>query len=306
MKKLITSACAVLLASLSWSADLPKPGPHDSRVRLITYKPNDVALVVVQRGTATRIVLAPDEKIEVPVTGFSSRCENDLDEWCISAQVGANQVFVRPKDRATHNNLELHTNLRDYSFEFEVLPDPSNEKSKKSTPEKAPFFRVVFEYPSPPLASRSVAAAGVLAAIEQAKSKATTSEFVPGMSPSAQLKLQPPEVKNANYSMQVLTNGEDAAPSLVFDDGRFTYFEFKGNREIPAIFAYGSDGEPTRVNWHMQAPLVVVQRTARKFTLRIGAAVVGVFNDSYDVTGIDTPNGTISPTVIRESKEVAK
>jgi type IV secretion system protein VirB9 len=46
----------------------------------------------------------------------------------------------------------------------------------------------------------------------------------------------------------------------------------------------------------------VVQRTARKFTLRVGDAVVGVFNEAFDPTGIDTPTATVSPDVQRDIK----
>jgi type IV secretion system protein VirB9 len=106
-------------------------------------------------------------------------------------------------------------------------------------------------------------------------------------------------VRNGHYSLQVLDKGEDAAPSLVFDDGRFTYFEFGGAREVPAIFAYGSDDAPTRVNWHMQGNLVVVERTARRFTLRLGDAVAGVFNEAFDPVGLETPNATVSAAVRR-------
>ena len=113
-------------------------------------------------------------------------------------------------------------------------------------------------------------------------------------------------MRNANYTMQVLEHGEDAAPSMVFDDGRFTYFEFQGAREIPEIEAYGSDGEPVRVNWHMQPPFLVVERTARKFTLRLGQAVTGVFNEAFDAVGVDTPNATVSASVRRVIKAKAE
>lgn len=306
MKHLTTSLVLVALASGALAAEVPKPGPDDSRVRLITYRRNDVTLIKVQRGTVTRIVLAPEEKIETPVAGFSSRCSNDSDEWCINADKGANQIFVKPKDRATRNNLELHTNLRDYSFEFEVLPDREEEKGKKSAFEKSPFFRVMFEYPSSPDAVRASVVAGLLASIEPPAPNGSNPAPVGSIAPAAQLRLQVPALKNAKYTMQVLAKGEDAAPTLVFDDGRFTYFEFKGTREIPAIFAHSSDDEPTRVNWHMQPPFVVVQRTARKFTLRVGGAVTGVFNEAFDATGIDTPSSTVSPVVVREAKEVVQ
>ena len=136
-----------------------------------------------------------------------------------------------------------------------------------------------------------------LKALAELDGQAARSNVSPteSMSPSERLKLEPIDAVNGNYTMQVMAKGEDAAPSLVFDDGRFTYFEFLGAREIPAIFAYGSSDEATRVNWHVRPPYVVVQRTARKFTLRLGTAVVGVFNEGFDPVGIDTPTSTVSP-----------
>ena len=52
----------------------------------------------------------------------------------------------------------------------------------------------------------------------------------------------------------------------------------------------------------MNGNFVVVQRTARKFTLRLGNAVVGIFNEAFDRTGIETPTATVSPSVVREIK----
>jgi type IV secretion system protein VirB9 len=56
----------------------------------------------------------------------------------------------------------------------------------------------------------------------------------------------------------------------------------------------------------MNGNFVVVQRTARKFTLRLGDAVVGIFNEAFDRTGIETPTSTVSPAVVREIKGAAQ
>lgn len=282
--------------------DVPRASPDDARIRVISYKPNDVTLIKVRRGVVTRIILAPDESIEVPVVGMSSRCDNDADEWCVSAIKGSNQIIVRPRDNATHNNMELHTNKRDYSFEFEVLPD-FNSRTAKS---HVPFYRVIFNYAAPVDVSRAVAVGDLLRRIDTPAPVLGPVDPDYGMAPNQRLKAEGFEVRNTSYSKQVMPNGGDAEPSTVFDDGRFTYFEFLGAREIPAIFAYGSDEQATRVNWHMQDSFVVVQRTARKFTLRLGGAVVGIFNEAFDKTGIDTPTSTVSPAVRREIREVSQ
>lgn len=310
MKKNHLIHALLLACSVVNAADIPKPGTEDPRVRFVDYQPHDVTVVRVQRGTVTRINFASDEQILFSVSGLSARCDNDADEWCISSNEGSNQVIVRPKDRATRNNLELRTNKRDYSLEFDVLPDPLNDGKKKTSLESSPFYRVVFRYPADAEMMRRSVVAGLLGTLEPpggVRGGNGGTQLQAGTdSPADVLKAQPPTVRNSNYSMQILPGGEDAAPTTVFDDGRFTYFEFLGAREIPSIFSYGSDGEATRVNWHMQPPFVVAQRTARKFTLRIGGSVVGVFNESFDSVGIDTPTNTVSKTVIRETKEIAK
>jgi type IV secretion system protein VirB9 len=305
----------VMLAALSavYGAGVPEASPNDSRIRVIPYKTNDVTVIRVQRGTVTRIMLERDEKIEIPVVGFSSDCKSEADEWCISAILGSNQIFVRPRDNASRNNMELHTNKRDYSFAFEVV-DEKVSRGKRNDG-GVPFYRVVFDYPAPkPLtenmssAERAVAVEALLQRVDISASRPIPQQVDPdyGMTPAQRLKAEGIQVRNTNYSKQVLGRGEDAEPAMVFDDGRFTYFEFPGAREIPAVFAHGSDGEPTRVNWHMNGNFVVVQRTARKFTLRLGEAVVGIFNEAFDRTGIETPTSTVSPAVVREIKGAAQ
>lgn len=306
MMRVVSIAAALWLSGGAvHAAGVPMPGPDDPRVRVMPYTPMGVTQIKVRRGTGTRIVLAADERISDSAPGLSSDCKNPVDEWCIAAPNGGNQIFVRPRDNAMRNNLEVRTDKRDYSLEFIVMPD--EVPGKKSSPAETPYYRVIFDYPKPPPPEQDPEAIrkAVLMAV-QATSLAPTG--VPGTEKDAraQLKQQLPGVRNSSYTMQVLEKGDDAAPSMVFDDGRFTYFEFSGNREIPAVFAFGSDDQPTRVNWHMESPFIVVHRTARKFVLRLGAAVVGVYNEAFDQVGIDTPAGTTVDGVVREAKEATK
>jgi type IV secretion system protein VirB9 len=287
------------------ASGVPRPGPEDPRVRVVTYSPLGVTVVKVKRGTGTRIVLDAEERILDSAPGFSSDCKSATDEWCIAAPIGGNQVFVRPRDNAQRNNIEIRTDKRDYSIELIVLPDDT--PGKKGGQGEAPFFRVVFEYPKTPAKGEptpEAIRAALLQAVQATSQQATAAPPSTEAQARTVLKQQVPAVRNASYSMQVLEKGEDAAPSMVFDDGRFTYFEFGGNREVPAIFAFGSDDQATRVNWHMEAPFVVVHRTARKFVLRLGGAVVGVYNEAFDRLGLETPNGSPVEAVVRDAKEV--
>jgi len=312
LQPLVAGAMLAAL-SVAYGAAVPAASPHDARIRVIPYKANDVTVIRVQRGTVTRIILERDERIEIPVVGLSSDCKSETDEWCISAILGSNQIFVRPRDNASRNNMELHTNKREYSFAFELVSDKVSHGKRTAAAE--PFYRVVFDYPSPQpwtenmsSADRAASVNALLQRVDISASRPIPQQADPGygMTPVQRLKAEGIQIRNTDYSKQVLEHGQDAEPTMVFDDGRFTYFEFLGAREIPAVFAYGSDGEPTRVNWHMHGNFVVVQRTARKFTLRLGDAVVGIFNEAFDRTGIETPTSTVSPAVVREIKGAAQ
>lgn len=94
---------------------------------------------------------------------------------------------------------------------------------------------------------------------------------------------QPPQEKNAAYSYQGSTK---TLPAKVFDDGEFTYFAFRGEEDMPAIFSVDPDGGEAVVNSHMRDGYVVVDRIARGFVLRRGSEVTRIFNDGF--TAVET------------------
>ena len=281
MNTRMTGVMVALL--LSWgaafAADVPKPSGFDARVRYVDYRRDDVTVVYVRRGAVTRIVLAEDEKIVAAATGFSADCSKDSAEWCVRADVGSNQIWVKPRDGATYNNLELKTDKRDYSFDFRLLHDVKGAGANLEADRLAsePMFRVIFRYepPSPPVTAAS------LLSMETTAPAETDREIV-----DARVSESKPVVRNTKYSMQVLKGAKDIAPSLVFDDGRFTYFRFANNREIPTIFFISPNGEEARINFEMEGDLAVVQRMGRRFVLRLGKAVVGIWNDAFDQDGV--------------------
>ena len=288
----------VLLCSGSSSdaAEVPAPGDGDQRVRYVTYHKDEVTKVTVRRGVVTRIVLGDDEHIVIAGSGFLADCAKPEAEWCIRADVGTNQVWVKPKDQATHNNLEIRTDKRDYSLEFTVMRD--DRVGRKQNPRQGqrrtdePMYRVIFRHPLvlPNPATMTAMQASAYRA-KQVRDKADLLH--------ERLDSFAPEPRNWSYSMEVLPGGDDIAPSLVFDDGRFTYFLFPPNREIPAIFYFSRLGEETRINFHMEKDLAVVQRMGRRFVLRLGDAVVGIWNDAYDKTGVPAIEGTTVSGITR-------
>lgn len=288
---------ALLCAGASLhAAEVPAPGDGDQRVRYVTYQKDEVTNVTVRRGVVTRIVLGDDERIVIAGSGFLADCAKQEAEWCIRADVGTNQVWVKPKDQATHNNLEIRTDKRDYSLEFTVVGnDRVGRRQNTGQGQRGkdePMYRVIFRHPLvPPTPATMTAMQTSAHRTKHARDKADLL--------TERLDSFTPEPRNWSYSMEVLQGGDDIAPSLVFDDGRFTYFQFPPNREIPAIFYFSPLGEETRINFHMEKDLAVVQRMGRRFVLRLGEAVVGIWNDAYDKTGVPAIEGTTVSGITR-------
>jgi len=52
------------------------------------------------------------------------------------------------------------------------------------------------------------------------------------------------------------------------------------------------DGSETVLNARMEGDLLVTDRVSRRLMLRAGSAVVGVWNDAFDLDGVPPNNGT--------------
>lgn len=258
----------LMLAATTPTAPVPYQ-TSDARIRTLDYRQDAVIAVPVSRGVVTRIVLEPGEKIIAAATGIPSKCETEQLQWCVVANAGANEIWVKPRVGAARNNLELKTDRRDYSFELVVGP--------------AATYRVVLTYPKPPAS----------VAEPQPDEQALLAE---------RLAKAQPVAKNSSYTLESNRRGADIKPAAVFDDGRFTYFQFPGNRELPTIFVIGADGLEARTNYSMEGDYMVVQRLGRKFVLRLGKSVVSVWNERFDPVGETPSDGVTVPGLTRETK----
>lgn len=90
----------------------------------------------------------------------------------------------------------------------------------------------------------------------------------------------PPVERNAAYSYE---GSAKTLPVKVFDDGRDTYFSFRKEEDLPAIFAVDPDGDEAVVNSRERDGYVVVDRIARGFVLRRGNEITRIYNDGFRV-----------------------
>ncbi|OPY63623.1 MAG: Type IV secretion system protein virB9 precursor [Syntrophorhabdaceae bacterium PtaU1.Bin034] len=108
--------------------------------------------------------------------------------------------------------------------------------------------------------------------------------------------------RNWDYTMHVGPASREIAPTMAYDDGRFTYLRFPNNREIPAMFLVSDDKSESLINTHVVDDTVVIQRVGKEFVIRLGNAVVGLYNESYDPDGVPPDNGLSVPGLKRVIK----
>ncbi|MCE9658271.1 MAG: TrbG/VirB9 family P-type conjugative transfer protein [Burkholderiales bacterium] len=259
----------------------------DPRLRQVWYDPQAVVTVPVKRGIVTDIVLDADEVITDLASGLGGDCTKAEATWCIAAQPGGRHIFVKPKSTAgTANNLAVVTDKRSHSFRLELLAE--NDA-------RPPVYRLLVRA-VPPLPPPALVAAPHRFAPEAEIAEPAAprqSDVI-----AERLRTAPVPV-NSDYSLAEGTGSEDIVPSLVFDDGRFTYLRFANNREVPAVFHVQGDGSEALVNVRMEGDLLIVDRVSRRLMLRAGNAVVGLWNESFDPDGVPPAGGTTVPGVER-------
>jgi type IV secretion system protein VirB9 len=279
------------IASMLLSAGVAataQPQTGDPRLREVTYDPRAVVTVPVRRGVVTLVELDADEAIAEVGAGLGGDCAKPEAAWCIAAQPGGRTLFVKPKSAArAANNVAVVTDRRTHSFRFVVLADGDARQ---------PVYRLVVKAP----VQRSVAAAPPRARLAlpalplPAVPPSTTPQELVGERLQAK-----PQVLNSDYSIAEGEHAEDIVPTLVFDDGRFTYLRFPGNREVPAVFQVLGDGSEALVNSRMEDDLLVGDRVSRRLMLRAGSAVVGLWNEAFDIDGVPPVGATTAPGVQR-------
>ncbi|CAM2191011.1 Type IV secretion system protein virB9 [Burkholderia cepacia] len=254
---LATVLASLLFAGVVRAVDLPGWN-NDPRVRQVIYRADDVVRVEAQRGFATHIALGPREHIQVVAPG-------DRDGWQVVANKGDHDVYLKPQLAAHDSNLEIRTDRHSYSFDLMVLPLKSKFGNGRV------MYRVTFVYLD-----------------ELAKQAAGNSD----VELVAKRLAQPAAVRNPRYSMQVMPNSDDIAPTAAWDDGRFTYLRIPNNRRMPAIFRVADNGTESVVDKHIDGDTIVVHEVAKRFVLRLAGEVVGIWNDAYDMDGVPARDGT--------------
>ena len=239
-------ALLVLLPALAGASQLPESGPEDPRVRSIVYDPNQVVIIKGHYGFEQMIQFGDDEKIQSLSIGDSLA-------WQVAPNKAGNLLFLKPVEPKAHTNLAISTNRHSYAFEL-VAVNLLAEIDDMN-------YVVRFKYPQ----DEDAKVQAQLASIEHTKQQ----EVVPD-------RKVDPSAWNLDYTFQGKT---ELVPLHVFDDGTFTYFQFKEHQDMPAIFLVADGKNESLLNYHLSGKYVVVERTGKQFTLRSREGEVCVYNE---------------------------
>ncbi len=252
MKKIFFIISMLILAGTAQALQTPRPLATDSRIQIVRYNQNEVFKFIGHYGYQSLIEFAAGEKIGTVSIGDSTA-------WQISPV--DNRLFLKPVEQDAATNMTVITNQHIYNFELHAA-DASDARDKEM------IFVLRFVYPSE-------TGDGGLARTVIAKG-------VPDIS-------DPEERKRLNLKYSIV--GPDAiSPIRVFDDGEFTYFQFKDkNAEVPAFFLVDAAGNEAIINFRAEGDYIVIERVSARMTLRRGSDILCVFNDTMKPAPISPP-----------------
>ena len=214
----------------------------DPRAKMVSFNPNQIYVIQTHYLVSTDIIFGNDEVINAEDIHLG-----DASAWDI--QASKNHLYIKAKKMDAAGNLSVTTNKYSYHFILSATDAPIDSNDQT--------LFIKFIYPTHGNAERKMALqlASVAADICQDKTK---------------------------YNLQYSYTGDcEQAPIRACDDGLFTYFKFRKQVELPAIFLVLPDRKEAVVNYRVENGYVVVERIGKAFTLRNGDVITSVYNDKY-------------------------
>ena len=227
----------------------PQKYGSEGRFKSWLYHPNGIYYFTGHYMNPTYIEFAPKEKIN---TIYSPK----PDAWQIVPV--NNRLFLKPIDDDADTTLTVMTNLRTYFFELHA-------QTPTGPFDPAITFYIKFRYPS---------GTDAKAKDSSANGDGSIIQYVVNKGPD----LSKAENFNFNYTV---SGDYIITPIKIFDDGEFTYFEFRDkNGVMPAILSVDNSGYESIVNFRIVNQYLAVEGVNAVYTLRYGADTVCVFNET--------------------------
>lgn len=233
------------------------PASVGGTIQEFVYHPNTVYRIRTKAGMFTNIEAPAGEKI----LGFYL---SDTVFWKFVVAKDGARVFVRPSEDGRVNAGTMVTDKRVYELEFAALPvtEPYWHKRVQWAHENDNFPGWgMFADPGE--------------AVGDGQSKTLLGKDADTGKDGRQDWTVNVEKANFNYRV---SKSDVFSPSMVFDDGVFTYMKFPTLQDMPAIFAFDKDpGKARLVDYVVRGSNVIIHRVAEGgFLLKLGERTVVV------------------------------
>lgn len=250
--------CSFVFMSQAHALAIPKGSAQDSRIQTVTYSKHNVIKVTAQVGKAVLIQFEDDERLEGDSATLGM---GDAEGWNLA--VKGNNILFKPLVYQSDTNLIVQTNKRTYIFQLSIDNETKN-----------PTYALRFYYPDTEKAK--------LAAEKVKNQKALD------------------VLNNQHNRFEVVITNDDywgygdkyIKPTALYDDGKFTYFEFANGKNLPTIYKVLPDGTEALVNKHVKGHTVIVHEVGDEFVLRLGMSVLGIKNQGFNADGQFNTTGT--------------
>lgn len=179
-------------------------------------------------------------------------------------------IFIKPQAEFANTNLIVVTDRRSYKFRLQMRNDRNGA-----------IYELAFRYPDTQARK----------AREESERVAVEAAFQQGVD---------------NFNIEYTMSGDkDIAPINAWDDGRFTYFKFSANADLPSIYFVDAENNESlvpRTTVGKSNDIIVVHKVNPKWMIRLGNRALAIFNEAYDPYGVPNDTGTASPAVRRVEK----
>lgn len=266
----------------------PPPGRDDPTMRIAAYNPMSRVALTLTTNRMTNITFSSQERIKrfalgmqglencpvgVPHKGKGENNEPFLNNMpLIGLKAGTTDLLV----------ITLLPDGAERTYQFVLNVQPSEDANV--------VYGLTFTYP------REVAAAAkeVAATTWKQKRDATARKV-------AEDRLAT-DIFYGQRNWRYVAQGRDAeiAPTEISDNTRLTAFRYPANMAQPTIYIVDPAGNELTAPTTVRDDMIIVQRTAPHFRLRLGPRVLDVWNKAYDPIGTNPGTGTTSPEVIRQ------
>lgn len=259
MKRLLTFVALLLNNFSNASVIEAYPIADDENFQAWNYVDNGKYLLKAYLFHTTKVDFEKGESVR-DTNVLNVNC---LDSWFIKKS--QNSIFITPLKADCDTILRVQTNQSQYFFDLKSNPPIGNYQDKA-------VLAYTFFYP--PKASSGGEAGGGGVDVIEFKRTAKVNCFPKDKQPY-----------NYNYSISDIdgdVQGQEIAPDLVFDDGKFTYLHFP--RSVPAIFSVDNAGYEFFTTTATDGNgCVRVEGVNKAMSLKYGSATICLFNEVFSV-----------------------